>query len=379
MVRQVTHTMTPAGGGIPPVINGAMSALRRHGVITTCHSSDGQDARRTGTIRSTRSKLGGAHRCHNDLWSADFNPYTVVHIHGLWSPSGLIGAHYALRHNFPLVLSPHGMMDPWAWRRSVAKKLLALAAYQRRVLASTDCFHALCEEEAAAIRHLGYPQPIAIIPNGVSPPADVPRKSLTSFQALHNHKKIALYLGRVHPKKGLPLLIEAWMRAGASTNDWKLLIVGPDELSHKQELLTLIEKYNSSGLSSISILPPAYAEDKALLLKSASLFILPSLSEGFSMAVLEAMAASTTCLITSACNFPEIDRAHAGMIAAPSVGDIKAKLEILLNGSDLKRMATNAANLANNSYSWHRVSQMYRDTYAWLLDRRTMPDFVSFK
>ena len=130
--------------------------------------------------------------------------------------------------------------------------------------------------------------PIAIIPNGVNIP-NIKKK------IAHKKRKTVISLGRIHPKKGLDILIKAWSRIEPIFNNWELKIVGPDELGHQKDLKVLIKNLN---LQRVFIEPPVYGLDKDILLSRCNLFILPSKSENFALTVAESLSVEVPVIAT---------------------------------------------------------------------------------
>ncbi|NJL07916.1 MAG: glycosyltransferase, partial [Methylacidiphilales bacterium] len=151
--------------------------------------------------------------------------HDLLHLHGLWDYPSIAVSNWRARTGRPVMISPHGMLDPWALRNSAWKKKLALALYERRNLEGAACLHALTESEAASIRALGLSNPVALIPNGVDlPPPDSsrPRPAVLG----NDDRAVMLFLGRLHPKKGLRETLLAWARlkhrAPATAARWRL-------------------------------------------------------------------------------------------------------------------------------------------------------------
>src|ERR1035437_7417092 len=144
-----------------------------------------------------------------------------VHLHGIWSPQ-LARRFLAWgKRGVPCVVSPHGMLDPWALSHKWFKKKVAWHVYQKRMLDRAVLLHGASERETRQFKTLRLKPPMALVPWGVTlPPARAERPA-------HPRPRIALFVGRIYPVKGLPMLVEAWARVRPA--GWKLRIVGPDE------------------------------------------------------------------------------------------------------------------------------------------------------
>ena len=174
----------------------------------------------------------------------------ILHLHGIWGASSRAAWLLArMESEHPLVVSAHGMLEPWAMDRGRWKKRVAWRVWNGQLLRSAKCLHALCDEEASSIAAVLPGTPICVIPNGVDLPGGAP---VMRSDAEH---RVMLFMGRIHPKKGLVQLIEAWARApGTIAGGWRLIIAGWDDGGHEQALRTRAE---TLGLgSSVSFVGP---------------------------------------------------------------------------------------------------------------------------
>ncbi|MGA9673641.1 MAG: glycosyltransferase [Terracidiphilus sp.] len=298
------------------------------------------------------------------------NP-ALVHIHGLWIYPSVAVIRWS-RRNKPYVISPHGMLDPWALKNSRWKKRISAALYEDRHLRGAACLHALNHAEAEAMRAYGLKNPICVIPNGVELPIEseekIPRQGNRSL----------VYLGRLHPKKGLPLLVEAWCRIQrmAEESGWRLIIAGWDQLGHQSELQRLAAKLHSG--TSIEFVGPRFGEAKSALFLDASAFILPSLSEGLPMSILEAWSWHLPVLMTTNCNLPEGLKAGAAIMMEANVEGICGALSELfsMNGVERETMGANGRRLVEEQFQRPRVADQMTQVYNWILGDGRQPTCV---
>lgn len=317
-----------------------------------------------------------------------FHP-DVVHTHGLWTLSSLAAVHWQTSTGKPLVIHPHGMMDPWAMQSARWKKWLALLLYERRHWRQASCFRALCSSERDSIRALGLTNPVAIIPNGVDLP-EMPAEERKS----ETNKRLLLFLGRLHPKKGLVPLLEGWarFREGDSTaKEWVLGIAGWDQGGHEAELQKQATRLGLGwktqrapalpsvhDAESVHFLGPRFEKDKEVLLRGCEAFILPSFSEGLPMSVLEAWAYAKPVLMTAACNLPEGFAAGAAWPLSPAPDSIADALTTLARRSDVECHAAGAKAraLVERQFTWPKVASQLREVMEWLVHGGPVPSTV---
>lgn len=387
-VAHVTSWLSSQGGGIPPVIQGLVREnIRSGGACLVAGLRDGLTDSES-SFSGVKSILGEAVGPASFGFSpelksrlaAEADRALIIHSHGLWMHPGVVARKLAKASGSPLVVSPHGMLEPWALENSKWKKRFAALIFENRNLRSADCLHALCQAEARNMRNYGLRNPIAVIPNGVDmedydelPPYDAVEAGLPPLIG----KKRVLFLSRLHPKKGLPHLLAAWQRLGPDVNNWMLLIAGGDQLGHEQEMRALAVKL---GLEkSVIFLGPLHGAAKKKVLAGSDLFVLPSFSEGFSMAILEAAAAGLPVLLTPQCNFSELAAAGGGVEAHPEAASCEKGLRQMISLSDTARkaMGGRARRLIQQHYTWAAVSARMSAVYIWLLRQGPRPDFVS--
>lgn len=284
-------------------------------------------------------------------WKDDFD---VAHLHGFYVyPNWAVGS-LSRKSGKPLICHPHGFFEPWILRRSRLIKASVHLLFETANFKSAKLWRALTTNEADQIRAQGIKAPIVVVANGVNLED---WENTISDQQPPKQKKRVLFLGRIHPKKGLPMLIDVWNSLGAQMKDWEIVIAGPDELKHCAELQTQI---NAHGLEKeISFIGTVTGGLKKAWLESADLFILPSHSEGFSVAILEGMTARVPTLASTACNFPELATDGGGWICEPNPDSLKKELAKAIQSSplELKDRGVAARKLIEKQYTWSRIAQ----------------------
>jgi glycosyltransferase involved in cell wall biosynthesis len=299
----------------------------------------------------------------------------VVHCHEVRTVENLRVAPVANRLGVPLVVSPHGTLPYDTGRQSV--KRLWDRLFGRRLLPRFDQVIALTANEAEDARAVwsacGVPLPdekISIVPNGVQlkdfanlPPAEPSR---TRWKL--GSGPVVLFLGRLHERKGLQLLIPAFAGAVQTAPDARLLIVGPDE-GMLSTLGAQVEHFSLGGR--VIFTGMLTGDDKLAALAASDLFALPAVGEGFSMAVLEAMACGLPVLLTPGCNFPEVVDAGAGLVVEREVTALRDALDRLLTGGERRAsMGRSARALVHARYTWPQVVTQLEDVYRAMIARR---------
>ncbi|GAA0277788.1 glycosyltransferase [Alteraurantiacibacter aestuarii] len=293
--------------------------------------------------------------------------FDIVHQHGIWQAFSAQVSAWRRRTGGPVTISPHGMLDPWAVGNSAWKKRLAGALYERGNLAHARCLHALNASEAQAMRGFGLTNPIAIIPNG----ADLPEDRETPPPDWWPGGKVLLFIGRIHPKKGVQELIEAFALASA-VNDWNLVIAGWDDGGHVDSLREAVARHGLEGR--VTLPGPLFGADKDAALRHASAFILPSYSEGLPMTVLEAWSYSLPVLMTRECNLPEGFVQGAAVEITPDPPALAASLVQALAGHQdaaLRDMGQKGRALVEARFSWQQIASEHAQVYRWMAGQVT--------
>ena len=309
----------------------------------------------------------------------------VVLSHGLWRYTSRAVAKWARASGKPYVVSSHGMLDLWAVRNSRWRKRIAAVLFERRHLADASCIRALCQPEADAVRDYGLANAVAVIPNGVEVPdlrASVPAPPWADVEG-YGGAKILLSLGRLHPKKNLRSLLQAWAnleRTGAQAfGDWRLVIAGWDESAHAEELKKWAEEL---GLSrSVWFAGPLFGAEKAAALRNATGFIIPSLSEGLPMVVLEAWSFSLPVLMTVECNLPEGFDLGAALKIGTTAATIGDGIVQLIEASPSKRagMGASGRQLVESRFTWSEIGAKTEALLRWIVKGDSQPTFTSLK
>ncbi len=289
-----------------------------------------------------------------------------IHIHGLWEGSTALASSRARKHDVPYVLSAHGMLEPWALRSSRIKKLIYSSLIERPNVQGAACLHALTNAEAEQFVRFGARSPIAVIPNGVDIPAHRDASLFLNLFPKLRGRRLVLFLARLHRKKGLDLLIDAWSKLAELYPDAHLVLAGPDCEGTQSSVEHIIKAHRMdntvtfTGMLRDSVKWSAFA--------AAEGFVLPSYSEGLSVSVLEAMGMGLPVIVTDACNMPEVVQTQAGWQIQQNAASLAGALDEFLVRTPEQNRQTGArgAQLIRNQYTWPNVARKMADLYAWV-------------
>jgi len=301
----------------------------------------------------------------------------IVHTQSLWMYLSYANKKYNRKTGTPYIVSPHGMLDRWQLKQSFwkdLKKNIVLRLYEQKHLEHANCIHALCQEEHDAIRAIGLKNPIAIIPNGMELPVN--GYHLKEKNNGSPTKKL-LFLARIHQKKGIDNLLEAWSLLKPNYDNWELVIAGETKDTEYMQYLTGIRKRLEIEKTA-SFIGGRFGAAKQAVLKDADAYILPSFSEGLPMSVLEAWSFRLPALITPHCNLPEGYSKNAAIKIDTSPASIAEGIRkiISLPENERKEMGSKGYELVRDRFSWTRVANEMTELYNWVSGKAGQPEFV---
>lgn len=304
-----------------------------------------------------------------------FGKTDILHDNGIWLPHNHRLAALAERCSIPRVVSTRGMLEPWALRHKRLKKRLAWWLYQHRDLKRARCHIATGEAEARNLQRHGLGVPIATVPNGVDVPEEWPRGvDAGAEKAVRGGPRTALFLGRIYPVKGLPMLVEAW--ANVRPSGWILRIAGPDEAGHRKQVEKAVV---TAGLEQVvSFVGPLGSEMKKSAFFDAELFVLPTHSESFGIVVAEALAHGVPVLTTTGAPWSILREGGCGWWVDATVDGIAKGLRQATNldPQTLRSMGAKGRVLVSAQFGWKHIADLMLSAYEAILADR-MPHEVA--
>ena len=292
----------------------------------------------------------------------------IMHNHSLWMLPNLYPAQAVRGTSCKLVVSPRGTMSERALGQSWLLKRIAHPILFEPVVQAAEAFHATSEQEYKDIRRQGLRHPVAILPNGV----DIPERKLVMPE---NKEKSLLFLGRIHPIKGIDILLRAWSAVEGRYPDWRLYIAGPDNQGY---LHRIKQQAAELGLNRCCFIGPLYGEKKFEAYARADLYVLPTHSENFGMTVAEALASGTPAIVTKGAPWEGLEKEKAGWWIDIGIEPLIAALDDALGRSqqELAAMGENGRNWMIRDYSWEKIARDMALFYSWLVEGGETPGFV---
>ncbi len=374
-ILHVAHTLDPAWGGPPAVVIRLAAAQASLGHDVTVISIKAPKAKEAierslkpipgiervkfTTIQLPLSVSGlfknglPAGRLEQAIANADF-----VQIHQVWLPICLRSAAIARKRNIPYCVTPHSELDPWALKQRWLKKYIARNSLWKIMLSRAAFLQALTPVEADGMRAAGITTDVHIVPNGVFLEELEPLPDPGAFRrrvAGLGDKPFIVFLSRLHYKKGLDYLAEAFKIVAKTNNDAHLVVVGPDDGVRAD----FESRISQAGLTErVHVFGPVYGKDRLGCYVDADVFCLPSRMEGFSVAITESLACGTPVVVTHNCNFPEVATAKAGFVVDLNAEQVADGLSRLLSDNQLRRESgERGRELVTTQFTWPIFAQ----------------------
>jgi glycosyltransferase involved in cell wall biosynthesis len=298
----------------------------------------------------------------------------IVHIHGLWEEIHHQAAIEAQRQNVPYIIRTCGMLDPWSLRQHALRKMIYMLWRLRANLNNAAAIHCTSDRERDLMDRLQLRAPRVVEPNGVEleefdnlPPRGTFR---SRFNGLGD-RRMVLFLGRLHYKKGFDLLIPAF--AQATSRDTTLVIAGPDADGYRAQIERMVRRHNIANR--VIFTGMLYGRERVEALADADLFVLPSYQENFGIAVVESLAAACPVLLSDHVNIhPQITAAGVGGMAPTRVDALAGALKEWLDNASLRAAAAARARaFVRENYDWRAIAERWAERYAKLRNRQQSP------
>nr|WP_321486344.1 glycosyltransferase [uncultured Draconibacterium sp.] len=291
----------------------------------------------------------------------------IVHINGIWTPQNWIFQNAAQKLSIKVVISPHGMLEPYILQRHAWKKKIALFLYQNKAMRRADFIHATAESELDQIRKLGYNQEARIIPNGVDL-NDIIEKNEWFSKNQKNQKKQILFLSRIHPKKGIEFLIDAISEL--NKQNIRILIAGEGDANYIDSLKARCKKLCMEN--TIQFLGGVYGQAKWELYKNSDLFVLPTFSENFGIVIAEALGTGIPVITTTGTPWKELITYRCGWWIDLNKENLKKALNeaIDMAPTDLAELGKNGRKLIHKKYDIQQVAKSMKTFYDQVLNSK---------
>jgi glycosyltransferase involved in cell wall biosynthesis len=302
--------------------------------------------------------------------------FDVVHVHGLYRFPNTAAAYWSRRYGIPYIIVPHGSLDPYLYRRSSSSALLLKRLHERSFalpnLNAASGVHYTAEEERERASFLKLRSASFVVPNGLDWERFESLPERGEFRARWGigEDPLVLFLGRLHFKKGLDLLIPAFEAVRRAKPNARLVIAGPENDGYGQKVRRWVSE---RGLDTAThFVGTLHGLDVVRAYVDADVFALPSYTENFGMAVTEAMACALPVVISDQVNIHhEISRAGAGLVTRCEADDVTAALLAVLNDPDRSRtMGSAGRRLVQERYAWPSIVQGLKREYEVVIGQR---------
>lgn len=276
----------------------------------------------------------------------------IVHVNGIWEPYCWLFQKEAQNNGIKVILSPHGMLEPYILTRNPWKKKIAMFLYQNKAIKKAEYIHATAISEWNNIKKLGYKNKNIIIPNGVDTSEILTKNSFNKI------KRSFLFLSRIHPKKGIELLLEAV--SYIKSEDFDVIIAGTGDENYTKNLIELAKSKKLEDR--VKFIGPVYGKEKWELYKKVDYFILPTYSENFGIVIAEALATGLPVITTQGTPWKELKENNCGWWIDLSIENLKETIStaLCLSTDELMKMGQNGKDLVRDKYEISSVtSSMY--------------------
>ena len=287
--------------------------------------------------------------------------YDFVHVHTVFSHPANAAMRACRKAGVPYCVRPLGQLCHWSLQQRRLVKQLQLALFTRRNIDAARFIHCTSDMEVSETASEGFRSPCEVLPHGIVMPPRLPdaRESLRNFLAVPADRPVLVFMSRVHPKKGIELLLEA---AAALREPFELVIVGTGDADYVASLKRQVAK---SLVEHVHWLGFKEGDDKWRVLQGADLFVLPSHSENFGIAVLEAIACGLPVVISDQVALQdEVKKHQLGRVVPLEVKSLTKAISGLLSApAERAAISARAATTAAEHFSWQAAARRLISAY----------------
>lgn len=289
----------------------------------------------------------------------------IVHVNCCWMPACAAVQRIAQKHGYKVVLTPHGMLEPWIIKRHYwTRKVPALLLYQKAAVRKADCIQSTAESERDNLLKLGYNTNIKVVRLGIDADGIEMKRSWKKTRQI-------LFLSRVHVKKGINFLIEAAAALRSELQGYKILVAGEGDADYVAEMKRMIE---DNGLQDIvQLIGGVYGDEKWRLFQTSDFFVLPTHSENFGLAIAESLASGTPVITTVGTPWHDLNDTNSGAWIEIGTQPLVETLRrfLALSDGELEAMGRNGHKLIKEKYSAHVMAKEMMEVYETLVPNLT--------
>lgn len=289
----------------------------------------------------------------------------IVHVNCCWMPACAAVQHIAQKHGYNVVLTPHGMLEPWIIKRHYwTRKVPALLLYQKAAVRKADCIQSTAESECDNLLKLGYNKNIKVVRLGIDADGIEMKKSWKKTRQI-------LFLSRVHVKKGINFLIEAAAVLRSELQGYKILVAGEGDADYVAEMKRMIEDNSLQDI--VQLIGGVYGDEKWRLFQTSDFFVLPTHSENFGLAIAESLASGTPVITTVGTPWHDLNDTNSGAWIEIGTQPLVETLRrfLALSDGELEAMGRNGRKLIEEKYSAHVMAKEMMEVYETLIPNLT--------
>lgn len=358
-VLHITNSIDKSTGGPARSVPKTCIELAKHGIsvnLITQESSDMVELAENDYLSVNFRSIWSLFLYGSRLSNKNIN---LIHLQHIWNPYIQVMAFWAYRKKIPYIITPRGMLEPWIMANNPWKKKIAMFLYQKKAIQRATHIHATAQMESDNIKALGFNNPITIIPNGID------LTEITGNKINYGTRKM-VFLSRIHPKKGIEILLEAWRNC--NTGSWILEIAGNGDENYIETLKVLAQDLNN-----VHFVGAKYGQDKWDFLKSADFLVLPTHSENFGIVIAEALAIGVPVITTQGTPWEDLETYQCGWWIELSVKNLENTLTKAFNTPiiQLGAMGNNGRKLIKEKYDIKAIGSKMVDLYNTISETKT--------